>query len=338
MKLYGGIDLHSSNSMIAIIDESDKLVYQKRVGNDLSLILKTLLPYQSQLSGLVVESTFNWYWLVDGLMEAGYQLHLANTAAIKQYEGKKYTDDLTDACWLAHLLRLGILPEGYIYPKESRPVRDLLRKRMQLVQQRSGHIVSLQSLLQRQTGQYIHGNQIKQLGVAEVEELLSNPELVLAAGSHLSVMHCLDVQIERLERVVLAKAKEVGIFKLLHSVPGIGDILGLTIWLETGAIVRFDKVGQYASYCRCVESKRISNAKKKGENNRKNGNKFLAWAFIEAANFAVRYYPKVKQFYQRKKAKSHGVLAIKAVAHKLARASYYVMRDKVPFEMKKSFV
>ena len=131
--LYGGIDLHAYNSVIVLVDEADQVVYRKRLPNDLENILEQLAPYQAVLQGLVVESTYNWYWLVDGLMAAGYLVHLANTAAIKQYEGLKYTNDDTDGRWLAHLLRLGILPTGYIYPKAERALRDLLRKRSQLV-------------------------------------------------------------------------------------------------------------------------------------------------------------------------------------------------------------
>ena len=136
MKLYGGIDLHSNNSVVVLLDEEDQVVYEKRLPNDLSYLLLELGPYRERIEGLVVESTFNWYWLVDGLMEAGYRIHLANTAAIQQYGGLKYTNDRSDARWLAHLLRRGVLPEGYIYPKEERAVRDLLRKRAQLVRQK----------------------------------------------------------------------------------------------------------------------------------------------------------------------------------------------------------
>jgi transposase len=85
------------------------------------------------LTGLVIESTFNWYWLVDALMNAQFCVYLANTAAIQQYSGLKYADN-SDAQWLAQMRRLNILPEGYIYPKEERTARDLMRKRMQLVQ------------------------------------------------------------------------------------------------------------------------------------------------------------------------------------------------------------
>jgi transposase len=72
MKLYGGIDLHSNNHVAGLLDEQDKMVYQRRLPDDLSVVLAELMPYRSALEGLVVESTFNWYWLADGLMEAGY--------------------------------------------------------------------------------------------------------------------------------------------------------------------------------------------------------------------------------------------------------------------------
>src|SRR5204863_2586746 len=135
MKLYGAIDLHSNNNVTVLIDEQDQVVYQKRMPNDLSLIAQQLSGYQDELQGIVVESTYNWYWLVDGLMDKGHQIHLANTAAIQQYEGLKYTDDHSDARWL------GVLPQGYIYPKEERAVRDLLRKRGQMVRQRTANLL-----------------------------------------------------------------------------------------------------------------------------------------------------------------------------------------------------
>lgn len=120
MKAYAGIDLHSSNNFIGIIDETDKRLYSKRHENRVDVVLKVLRPFKRNLQGIVVESTYNWYWLVDGLKEKGYKVHLANPSAIKQYEGLKHTDDQWDSFWLAHLLRLNILPEGYIYPKEQR--------------------------------------------------------------------------------------------------------------------------------------------------------------------------------------------------------------------------
>ena len=337
MKLYAAIDLHSTNNVTVVIDEQDRVVYQKRLPNDLGLILKELSVYQSELEGIVVESTYNWYWLVDGLMAEGYPLHLANTAAIQQYEGLKYTDDHSDARWLAHLLRLGVLPEGYIYPRAERPVRDLLRKRSQLVRQRTTNLLSIQNLLTRNTGSSMSANQVKGLDAQQVDELLPDSDLALAVKANLSVMSSADQQAQLLEQTVMQRVKLRPQFCFLKSVLGIGEILALTIMLETGDIRRFASVGNFASYCRCVGSQKISNGKKKGQGNTKNGNKYLAWAFVEAAHFAIRHNAKIKSFYERKKAKTKIVVALKAVAHKLCRACYYIMRDRVAFDVNRAF-
>ena len=337
MKLYGAIDLHSNNNVTVLTDETDKVVYQKRLTNHLPLILEQLSPYGPSIEGIVVESTYNWYWLVDGLMDKGHRVHLANTAAIQQYAGLKYTDDDSDARWLAHLFRLGVLPEGYIYPKEERAVRDLLRKRSQLVRQKTANLLSIQNLYSRNTGSSISANRIKQLTSETVDALFTHSDLALAVKANLTVMRSLENEITILERVVKDRIKVKPAYRYLLTVSGIGQILGLTIMLETGDIRRFPQVGNFASYCRCVGSEKLSNGKRKGTGNTKNGNKYLSWAFVEAANFAIRFEPLIARFYQRKKAKTHRVVAIKAVAHKLARASYYVMRDEVPFDANRAF-
>lgn len=337
MKLYGAIDLHSNNNVTVVSDEEDRVVYEKRLPNDVALITQQLATYRDSLEGIVVESTYNWYWLVDGLMEAGHKLYLANTAAIQQYEGLKYTDDPYDARWLAHLLRLGILPRGYIYPKEHRPVRDLLRKRGQMVRQRTMNLLSIQNLWSRNTGEKLSANRVKQLDNQQIDQRIPNGDLALAIKANLAMLQGAEEQIELLEKAVVARVKLKPEFELLKTVPGIGHILSLTIMLETGEIGRFCTVGDYASYCRCVGSQKISNGKKKGSGNTKNGNKYLAWAYVEAANFAVRYNAKTKSFYQKKKAKTNGILAIKAVAHKLSRACYYIIKDQVVFNVTKAF-
>ena len=222
MRFYCGIDLHSTNNYLGIYDEEDRAVVSKRLPNDLGVVLESLEPYKAELAGIAVESTYNWYWLVDGLMDRGYRVLLTNPAGNEQYNGLKYTDDRHDSRWLARMLRLGIVATGYIYPKEERPIRDLLRKRMRLVQHRTAHIVSVLNTIARNTGSSLSWSKIE------------------------------------------------------------------TIMYETGEISRFAQVGDYCSYARCVGSVRISNGKKKGENNTKNGNRYLSWAYVEAANFASR--------------------------------------------------
>jgi len=336
--LYAAMDLHANNSVMVILDEHDRIVYERRLPNELPFILAQLAPHKENIEAVAVESTFNWYWLVDGLMEAGYTVKLVNTAAVKTYDGLKYTGDEHDARHLAHLMRLGLLPTGYIYPKEDRAVRDLLRKRAQLVRTRTAQILSIQNLVSRNTGEGISMDEIRDLDEKAISRVCGGDTCrALAIQSNLAVLRVLDEQIKGLERVALAKAKLKPSFEKLLSVDGIGNILGMTIMYEVGTMERFAKVGQFASYARCVGSSRWSNGKKKGEGNRKNGNKYLSWAFVEAAHFAVRYNERIRRFYQRKKAKTNGIIAVKATAHKLARACYHVLKDQVPFEEAKAF-
>ena len=332
MALYCGIDLHSTNCWITIIDKERKVIREMKVGNDLETILRFLAPDRAEIEGIAVESTFNWYWLVDGLMDAGYQLHLTNTWAIKQYEGLKYTDDRHDARWLAHLLSLGILPEGFIYPKQERVVRDLLRRRTFLVHKRASFLLSMRGAFECRTGMRTTSDNIKKWTSADVEQHIDDPLAALGITCLLEPMAVLSDQIKILEKEALKRAKVRNEFRRLQSVWGIGKILGLTIMYEVGDVGRFAKVGNFASYCRLVKSDRFSNGKRKGSGNSKNGNPYLSWAFSEAAHFAVRYYEPAKKFVQRKRAKTNGIVAIRALAHKLARASYYVMKDKVDFD------
>src|SRR5438874_6340236 len=335
MALYGGIDLHANNSVVVLLNDQDQAIYQQRLPNHLPTILAPLSLHHGEVEGVVVQSTYNWYWLVDGLMEADYRIHLANPAAIQQYNGLKYTDDHSDARWLAHLLRLGVLPEGYIYPKAERAVRDLLRKRAHLVRQHTANVLSVQNMMTRNTGARFSVKRIQELTKQELTTLLTEETQVLAVTSSLVVLDCLQQQIKTLEKTVHKRLQHTPSYEQLLTVQGIGTILAQTITLETGAISRFATVGNYASYCRCVDSTKISNGKRKGTGNVKNGNPYLAWAYMEVAQFAMRFQPAAQRFYQRKLAKSRNntVLARKAVAHKLSRACYYLMRDLVSYEV-----
>lgn len=337
MTLYCGIDLHSNNSQVALIDERDQLVREKRLPNDFDVIKQYLAPYQDDLAGVVVESTYNWYWLVDGLTESGFPVQLANTLAIQQYSGIKYTNDATDARYLAHLLRLGILPTGYIYPKELRAVRDLLRRRLLLVKQHTAHLLSLQSLIGRHTGKRLSALQIKQLNTERLSDFFSAPATLFAAQQSHHLMQQLAGQIKAIESFVLAQCVNDERYRQLTSIPGIGKILGMTILLETGPIDRFAEVGHYASYARCVPTDRVSNGKSKGKGNKNNGNRYLAMAFVEAAHYATIWNPQIKQFYQRRCKKKPTMVAKKTVANKLVRACYHMLRNNTLFDVARAF-
>jgi len=338
MGLYVGLDLHGKSTFAGVIDGEGKQVYKRRLSNDSEVILDELGPYGGDTVGVVVESTYNWYWLVDLLMDHGYRVHLANPAAIQKYKGLKYADDEHDAFWLAEMLRLGILPEGYIYPKEDRPVRDLLRKRGHLVRLRTSLILSLQGIIARNGGVRLNVNKVKARRTDEISPLLAgNEDLALAGAVSKEAIDFLGDKIREIEKVAERRVELREPYRHLFSIPGVGRILSLTIMLETGRISRFAKVGNYASYCRKVRSRWLSDNKVKGRGNAKSGNRYLAWAFSEVANMARRYDGEARSYYQRKMRKTNLMVAHNALAHKLARAAFYVMRDQVPFSPVKLF-
>ena len=338
MSMYSGIDLHSNNLVLSILDEGDEVVFERRLRTRLDEVLEALAPYRDELASVAVESTYNGYWLIDGLVEAGYTTLLVNPTQVVGYSGLKYSDDRHDSRHLAHLSRLGILPTGWICPSKERGTRDLLRCRSRLVQQRTSLVQSMQCVICRELGETPSAREVKSIEILDRLEDLPDRGVRMQIESRFAVVVALNEQIKSLEKIVDEEGRERPEYRWLRTIPGVGSILALTILYETGSIARFQRVGQYASYCRCVPSQRLSNGKLKGSGNRKNGNGFLSWAFSEAAHFARRYDERAQRFHERKlRQDRHRMVADRALAHKMARAAYYVQRDQVAYDSKRLF-
>jgi len=336
-KLYAGIDLHSNNVVIGVINQDGKRIAQRKLDCNLEQVVGFVQPFKPRLQAMAVESTFNWYWLVDGLRARGYAIDLANPAQIEQYKGIKHADDKHDAFHLAELQRLNILPKAHIYEARLRPVRDLLRRRTNLVHQRTALMLSFKSLYARTTGQALPLNQLKQLTSKEAVALYEHPANQLIAKVQVEQMAALAAGISRVEKAVLDCAREIPLYERLLTIPGIGKILGMTITMEVGDVGRFKTDGDFASYCRTVDARRLSNGKAKGENNAKCGNKYLSWAFVEAANFAKRHDEACRRWHDRKAAKTNPVLATKALACKLAKAAWHLMARQTHYDERRMF-
>lgn len=326
--LYCGADLHGNNVLLALCDQNGRRVMERRVKANLAAVNTALGPYWDRIKQVAVESTYNWYWFVDGLRSQGRDVRLANPAKMDQYKGLKVGDDASDAGWIAEQMRLGILPESYIYPPEVRPIRDALRRRMLIVRQRTQTLLSLESLFARHGLACPRADELKGWTSVEVDGLKLDAFTRLQVESLLSVLRGQDQVAGQIEAAVQQAVKPKVEYGRIQQVPGIGPVLGMVVVLESGDFGRFASAGDYASYCRTVKSERWSNDKKKGQNNRKNGNRYLAWAFAEAAVYAVRYYPRIAAWYERKKRRRNVPVAMKALACKLAKAAWHVMRGK----------
>src|SRR6266702_2108990 len=199
-KVIAGIDLHSNNLVVGIMDQDGKRVGQQKLPCELTAVVKFLAPFKQRLEQVAVESTYNWYWLVDGLQALRYPVVLANPAGMEQYSGIKHADDTNDAFFLAELLRLKILPTGHIYDEQLRPVRDLLRRRLTLVHHRTALMLSFKSLYTRTTGLEMTLSQLKELEIKEARQLYEHPANQLIAKVQIKQIEQLSDLIQKIEK------------------------------------------------------------------------------------------------------------------------------------------
>jgi transposase len=330
MQFYCGIDLSARTSQVCVIDEDISVRVQEKVPNELHRITDLMESYKGTLRS-VVESTFNWYWLIDGLQEAGFEVCLAHPFGLYMITAAKVKTDRRDAFALAKLLKAGVIPEAYIYPKEHRPVRDLLRRRGRLVRLRAQEYGSLRMMLLRY-GILEHSRDgIKRTIEQDTEMWFKDKAIQLHARQELRRIGLYTEQIRHLEQVILKAAKDRPEYRLLILVPGIGDILAVTILYEIGDISRFGSARHFSSYCRVVPGVAQSGAISRRGRGSKQGNHYLKWAFTQAAVYSVRSVPKIRRCYDRHFRRHRGrgakIIAYSIIAHKLAQAVYYILRD-----------
>ncbi len=325
--LYGAIDLHSNNNYSVISDQEDQVLCERRLGNSLEEVDAFFRPFRSELNALVLESTYNGYWLMDGLAELGYEVKLANPSQMQPYQGLKHRDDASDGLWLNRMHRLGVLPEGYIYPRPERGIRDLLRKRLFLVQHRTSLINSMKHQYQSWKAKDVSASEIKKLSSEEVSASFDDGFVRQGVEALRQSMEALSSQISGIEASLKHVLREDRLVSQLQILPGIGPLLAWTIRLEIGELARFGEDWRpYLSYCGLVESKQESNEKIKGHGNRKNRNRYLRWAYAEAAISALRY-PKIRVYHDRLMRKKGKIKAKAILASKIARVSFMMMRD-----------
>jgi transposase len=322
------------------LSRKGKKVKEENLDNDLTLILQFLKPYSKDVH-TAIESTINWYWIVDGLMEAGYDVKLAHTLGLHMITGAKVKTDRRDAFKLAKLLRMEEIPEAYIYPQEKRPLRDLLRKRAGLVQQRAACYSSLRVQFMKYNLNTMSGDGVKQLLPSDFDIMPIPQELKDYCVMILQRIELLSNQIGKLDIYLKNVTLEDPKFKILLTLPEVLYMLGLTIYYEIGDIGRFDSVRQFASYCRLVPGISQSSDKVKRGKGSNQGNHYLKWVFTQAVNIAARYYPTLRRFRNkhanRRKGKAAIMIANCILAHKIANATFHMIKEGVPFDEVKLF-
>lgn len=334
-RLYCGIDLHARSLQVCVIDARLRILLERKLPCDLALLLELLAPFRGRIS-IAVESTFNWYWLVDGLQDAGYEVHLAHTLALSRITKAKVKTDRRDAFTLAKYLLNGDLPEAYIYPKQTRPVRDLVRQRQRLVQMRAREFAALRLRL------YQHGcldhsrNACRTSDPEDFSDLLADPRLAVLFAQERERIELLSRQVQALEERILHAASADPAYLRLTQIPGLGKTLAAIVHYETGDPARFASPRHYASYCRLVPGTADSGGHSKRGRSPREGNHRLKSAFTQAAVHAARCYPKIRSLYDRTAARHPGrgskLIAINVLGHKLATAAFKMLTEGTDYD------
>src|SRR3989449_3936995 len=335
-KHYCGIDLHAKAMYVCILDQSGTILVHKNGPATPEHLLTTIAAYRADVV-VAVECIFTWYWLADLCQQEGITFVLGHALYMKAIHGGKAKNDKIDAHKIAVLLRGGMLPQAYVYPAEMRATRDLLRRRCHLVRKRA----ELLAHIHNTTSQYNLPEIGKKLAYKAnregVEEHCPDSSVRKTIEVEVSLIDHYDKLLGEVELYITrtAKAHDVQTFSRLQSVPGIGQILALVLLYEIQDIARFLRVQDFVSYCRLVKCAKESGGKRLGTSGKKIGNVHLRWAFAEAAVLFLRHNQLGKDYFTKLERKHGKAKALTVLAHKLARAVYYMLTREQAFDLQR---
>jgi len=333
---YCGIDLHARAMYVCILNQAGETLLHRNMKTTPDAFLKAIAPYRPQIV-VAVECMFTWYWLADLCADEDIPFVLGHALYMKAIHGGKAKNDRIDSQKIAVLLRGGMLPQAYVYPAEMRATRDLLRRRMHLAHKRGELLAHVQNTNSQYNLPAIGKNLAYQANRDGVAERFADPAVQKSIEVDLALVSHYDTLLRDVELTILKTAKQhdPNTLYLLQTVPGIGKILSLVLLYEIHHIERFPRVQDFASYCRLIKCAKESNGKRSGTSGSKIGNAHLKWAFSEAAVLFLRDNPEGQKFLSRLEKKHGKGKALSILAHKLARAIYYMLKRKVAFDMKR---
>jgi transposase len=333
---YCGIDLHAKAMYVCILDHHGTKLVHKNLPTTPEAFLRVVAPYREDLV-VGVECMFTWYWLADLCATEGIAFVLGHALYMKAIHGGKAKNDKIDAHKIAVLLRGGMVPQAYVYPAEMRATRDLLRRRCHLVHKRAELLAHIQNTNSQYNLPEIGKKLAYKANREGVEEHFPDPSVRKTIAVDVSLIDHYDKLLSEVELYITrtAKTHDVQTFARLQSVPGIGPILALVILYEIHDIRRFPRVQDFVSYCRLVKCAKESGGKRLGTSGKKIGNVHLRWAFAEAAILFLRQNPLGKAYFTTLEHKHGKAKALTVLAHKLARAVYYLLTRAQAFDLQR---
>lgn len=331
---YCGIELHAKAMYICILDHNGAKLVHKNLPTTPEAFLRVIAAYREDVV-VAVEGMFTWYWLADLCAKEGITCVLGHALYMKAIHGGKAKNDKIDAHKIAVLLRGGMLPQAYVYPAEMRATRDLLRRRCHLVHKRAELLAHIQNTNSQYNLPEIGKKLAYKANREGVEEHFPDPSVRKMIAVDVSLIEHYDQLLGEVELYITrtAKTHAVQTFARLQSVPGIGQILALVLLYEIQDIARFPRVQDFVSYCRLVKCAKESGGKRLGSSGKKIGNVHLRWAFAEAAVLFLRQNQLGKEYFTKLEHKHGKAKALTVLAHKLARAVYYLLTRQQAFDL-----
>jgi len=331
---YCGIDLHARTMYLCILDQAGETLLHRNMTATPEALLTAIAPYRDQIV-LAAECMFTWYWLADLCAEHQIPFVLGHALYMKAIHGGKAKNDKIDAHKIAVLLRGGMLPQAYVYPAEMRATRDLLRRRMHLARKRGELLAHVQNTNSQYNLPAIGKKIAYKANRDGVAERFADPAVQKSIEVDLALITYYDELLRDVELTIVKTAKhhDANTLYLLQTVPGIGKILSLVLLYEIHQIDRFPRVQEFASYCRLVKCAKESAGKRSGTSGSKIGNAHLKWAFSEAAVLFLRDNPAAQKLLARLEKKHSKGKALTILAHKLARAVYYMLKRQTAFDL-----
>lgn len=334
---YCGVDLHARSMYVCVLDQAGEVLLHRNLRCDRERFLRAIEPYREDLV-VAVECLFCWYWLADLCAEEGIAFVLGHALYMKAVHGGKSKNDRIDSHKIATLLRGGTLPQAYVYPRQWRPTRDLLRRRLFFARKRGELLAHIQNTNTQYNLPPFESRIDRPANRAELLERFGEETSVqMSVAADMALLDAYDAAIHDLELYLIHQIRQDAnaLFYLLRSIPGIGEILSLTLLYEIHDIARFPRVQDFLSYARLVKGTRESAGKKKTTGGKKMGNAHLKWAFSEAAVLFLRKNPLGQKYFARLEKKHGKGKALGVLAAKLGRSVYYMLRRHTPFSLKR---
>jgi transposase len=334
---YCGIDLHARSMFVCILDRSGKTLVHKKIDCDRDDLLQVLRPYRRKNLVVAVECVFCWYWVADVCAQEGIEFVLGHALDMKAIHGGKSKNDRLDSYKIASLLRGGNLPYAYVYPRDKRATRDLMRRRTFLVRKRAELLTHIQNTNTQYNLPAFEERIDKTKDHGAIIEHFDDSIVQMSMAADVALIETFDEVIRDLELFLLHEVrKDHGHgFSLLRSIPGIGEILALTLLYEIDDLGRFPSVKDFLSYSRLVKGRHESAGKTTKSTGSKIGNVHLKWAFSEAAALFLRWNAAGRKYFTRIEKKHGKGKALSILAAKLGRAVYYMLLRKKPFDMQR---